>query len=406
MRYSLLSKFQGAFLGAALGDFLGIQYQSQLSNRDTQSEGFDPSLYKTKLRNLRWGGDVPELKSPQRDFQFDVRIPRSGRLALLWAKSLVRLRGWDLRDWSEIWVGFSQSELTTVNSQLDDEAISITEEILSRRNLISSVASNSLPVMFHPSEAAVAILPAAIFFHENKAQLREKLEQVVGVWHSPKDVKQDLLGGALAVGYAIARALKEKLNPADIIPETVTYLGVDTPLASLLLQVQILLEQGASLEAAVIQLCKSAVVEQRQQVVEKKSEAKLVSPSSYLPIAIAFYCFLSTPEDWRLAVVRAARIGIKPQLTCSLVGAMSGAYNSTVGIPVEWRLAGGQNSELPEIAGRRSRLLWDTASYGEIMELAANLLAIWSGAYHSWVDRELLSYPVVTAPYVIRPHRV
>jgi len=208
----------------------------------------------------------------------------------------------------------------------------------------------------------------------------------------------------LAIGYAIARALKEKLNPPSLIPETVTYLGVDTPLTALLLQVQILLDRGASLEAAVNQLCKSAVVQQRQQVQEERSETKLVSPSSFLPIAIAFYCYLSTPEDLRLAVVRAARTGIEPQLTCSLVGAISGAYNSTVGIPLEWRLALGQNSEAPEIAAGRSPLLWGTASYGEIMELAAHLLAIWSGAYHSLGEGKSLSYPVVAAPYVIRPH--
>ncbi|HLO50369.1 MAG TPA: ADP-ribosylglycohydrolase family protein [Kamptonema sp.] len=406
MRYSLLSKFQGALLGAALGDFLGIQYQRQLLDSDSQNEGFNLNLNKTKLQNLRWGGDVPGLKLPHRDFKFDLKLSSSGGLALLWAKSLIQLRGWDLKDWREIWVGFSHSELTRFNAQLNNEAIGTAEELLNRKNVISSATSKPKPFMLSPSEAAVATLPTAMFFHENKAQLREKLEQLAVVWHSPNYVEQDSIAGPLAVGYAIARALKEKLNPASLIPETVTYLGVDTPLTALLLQVQILLDQGASLEAAVIQLCKNVVVQQKQHVLEGKSEAKFVSPSSFLPIAIAFYCFLNTPEDLRLAVVRAARTGIEPQLTCSLVGAISGAYNSKVSIPLEWRLAVEQNSASSELAAGRAPLLWGKASYGEIVELAANLLAIWSGAYHSDSASELLSYPVVAAPYVIRPYQV
>ncbi|MDF0551553.1 ADP-ribosylglycohydrolase family protein [Kamptonema sp. UHCC 0994] len=409
MRYSLLSKFQGVLLGAALGELLGIEYQRQLSGYNHQNQGFNPSLNKIKLQNLLPGAVRSELKSVNlnRDFQLSRRSSSSsGYLAFLWGKSLMRMRGLDLKDLKETWVEFSNSESTKVNSQSDYQAIGTApEEILQERKVVSPLAVHPSPFMLHPSEAAIATLPVAMFFHENKAKLREKLEQVAGVWQTPSQVEQDLAVGTLGVGYAIARALKEKLNPSTLISETLTYLGVDTPLGNLLVQVQILLEQNASLEAAQTQLYKSAVVKHKPEVPQRSLDLKFVSPSFFVPIAIAFYCFLSTPENLRLAVIRAARMGVEPQLTCSLVGALSGAYNSAVGIPVEWRVALGTNSEGSEIS-RRSPLIWGTVSIGEIMELAANLLAVWSGAYHSSVYSASPQPPVVAAPYVIRPQRV
>lgn len=408
MRYSLLSKFQGVLLGTALGELLGIEYQRQLSSYSDRNEGLNRSSNKLKLPNLRLGATRVELNLLNRDFQLNRRASTSSAyLAYLWGKSLIQMRGLDLKDWRDIWVGFSHSEFTKVNSSADAPNVGrLPAEILPRKNLTSPLALHPSSFILQPSAAAVATLPLAMFFHENKAKLREKLEQVVGVWEAPSQIAQDLAVGTLSVGYAIARGLKEKLNPSVLIPETLTYLGVDTPLATLLLKVQILLEQNASLETAQTQLCKSAVDAQRQEVTEGSLEAKLVSPSFFLPIALAFYCFLSTPENLRLAVIRAAQMGVEPQLTCSLVGALSGAYNGAVSIPVEWRVALVTNSEAGRENSERSPLLWGTVSIGEIMELAANLLAVWSGVYHSSVYSASPQPPVVAAPYVIRPHRI
>ena len=211
--------------------------------------------------------------------------------------------------------------------------------------------------------------------------------------------------GVLAAGYPIARALKEKLHPATAISQTISYLETDNALTEMLSQVQILLERGADLEKAATQLCKSAkTLAENSDDREKRSQTNaIVNPANLMPIALAFYCFLSTPEDLRLSVVRAARCGIAGQLTCALTGALSGAYNGAAAIPVEWRQALSVTGVASPAESRESSL-WGTDSAAKIVELATKLFAVWAGVYSPDGASEAAQAPVVTAPYVIRPH--
>jgi ADP-ribosylglycohydrolase len=417
MRYSLSSKFRGGLLGAALGNLIGLQYQRQISRLETIKLGFSSNLSKTELR-IKPGA---VLRNPRFDGQnFPMNHTGfSGKIALMLAQNLIQYNGVELEKWKDLWVKFSDSEITRINAQIDSQKLGSTAEFVDRKNSNTPLTIHTSPLIFQPGETAIATLPVAMFFHENKGKLRERLGEVAKVWQYPHHGRQDLVIGALAVGYAIARACKEKLDPATLIPETITYLGIDTPLTILLVEVQKLLEQGASLETALVQLCKSVEAEIKQKDTGKKRE-KEMSPlvvraarssliASFLPLAIAFYCFLSTPEDLRLAVMRAVRMGIEPPLTCSLVGAMSGTYNSVLAIPVEWGIAVGKNSELGELGSGELKpaslkpLLWDTATVGDIRSLADHLLAVWSGVYHNSTNKPL-SNPVVAATYLIRPH--
>lgn len=224
----------------------------------------------------------------------------------------------------------------------------------------------------------IATVPVALFFHEDEDKLRQNLQQVADVWQDDSVLKD----GTLAVGYAIALALKEKLDPATVIPLTLAYLDVETPLVQQLRQVQTFLEEGASLETVMTSLT--------------ARQAKLAANT---PIAFAFYCFLSTLEDLRLSVVRATRCP-QPQITSAIVGALSGAYNSIAGMPVGWRLALGKakegNSPLTE--------LWGINSEAELLRLAARLLAAWSGVYDA--EKFLIDptqVPTVAAPNAIKP---
>ena len=174
----------------------------------------------------------------------------------------------------------------------------------------------------------------------------------IEVWHNENQPEWET--AILAVGYTIARALKEKLDPATAIEQTIAYLKTDNALTELLLQVQILLEKGADLETATTHLCKSATaLRERQGEGEKKLQTEsIVNPGNFIPIALAFYCFLNTPEDLRLSVVRAARCGIAGQLTCALTGALSGAYNGVGAIPVEWRQVSSADVKSQQLGGR------------------------------------------------------
>ncbi|HEY9806876.1 MAG TPA: hypothetical protein V6D04_09920, partial [Candidatus Obscuribacterales bacterium] len=82
-------------------------------------------------------------------------------------------------------------------------------------------------------------------------------------------------------------------------------------------------------------------------------------------------------------------------------GAVSGAANSLSGIPVMWRLALDQR----EAGTSRLKLLWQgLESESELLELAAHLLATWSGTYDTQrFPVKRYPVPAIAAPRVIRP---
>ncbi len=381
MRHSLLSKFQGSILGAVLGDAIGLQYQRQLVGIPAQTEDLLPLLQSTKYQQLTLSRATLSLHYPNSKISNDKHSSECGRLAVAWFQSLIRCNGLDLKDWHDTWEAFAKSE-------------------------IYHPQSTKFQSLLNPSEAAVAALPIAMFFHENKAKLREKIMLATEVW--PKENGQEYEIGVLAIGFAIARSLKQRLDPTTAIEQTISYVKTDNALTELLLQVQILLEQGADLETATTHLYKSATaLRAKQDEDDKKSQTKsIVNPENFIPIALAFYCFLSTPEDLRLSVVRAARCGIAGQTTCALTGALSGAYNGATAIPVEWRQLS-LAVELPPLAEGPEPSVWGTGSELKIMELANNLFAVWAGVYNPsfGTDSSVLARSVA-APYVIRPHKV
>ena len=382
MRHSLLSKFQGTILGAVLGDSLGLQYQRQLVGISPQIGDLPPILQLTKHQQLKQGGARLTLNSPQSKISTGKQSSECGFLAVACAQSLIRGRGLDLKDWRDTWEAFANSE-------------------------IDHPQSSEFQNLLNPCEAAIAALPSAMFFHENKAKLREKIMLAIEGW--PNENKPEWETAILAVGYAIARTLKNKLDPATAIEQTIAYLKTDNALTELLLQVQILLQRGADLETATTHLCKSATeVREREGEGEKKLQTEsIVNPGNFIPIALAFYCFLNTPEDLRLSVLRAARCGIAGQLTCALTGALSGAYNGAAAIPVEWRQVSLPTLEPGSLVCDREPSLWGTGSDAKILELANNLFAVWAGVYrpHADLDSAALAR-AVAAPYVIRPRKI
>lgn len=321
MRYSLLSRFRGAFLGTVIGEIVGAY-------GDTWQLG-------TK-QNIQHSSDT-------------------GRLVIRGTEGLIRSGRLDLLDWCES----PKSIIETDSEKPLDNLPGITRDKADISGIISTV-------------------PVALFFHEDEVKLRQNLQQVADVWQDNSVLKD----GTLALGYAIALSLKEKLNPVTLIAETINYLDVETSLVQQLRKVEILLAEGAGLEKTLNTLIPRGK-----------------TMPTYTPVALAFYCFLSTLEDLRLSVMRAARCP-NPQLTSAIVGALSGTYNSVAGVPVAWRLALGKqsadNSPLMQ--------LWGLNSESEILRLAARLLAAWSGVYNA--EKFLIDptqIPAIAAPKVIKP---
>jgi hypothetical protein len=200
---------------------------------------------------------------------------------------------------------------------------------------------------------AIALLPVGLFFHEDHLKLWQNLERAIVRVQAPQIDRR----GVFAVEFAIAEILQERLDPLTLIPQLLATLeglsSLDSPFIQQLQQVQTLLQQQAGLES-VLKLGRS------------ESE-----------IALAFYCFLSTPDDFRLSLLRAAQT--HQPVVYALTGALSGAYNGLNGMAIEWRLAIDQT---------------------EILSQARHLLAHWSGVYNPTDAEPLIS--AVAAPQVIR----
>lgn len=314
MRYSLLNRFRGALLGSLMGDILGKAGCQSLPLNEV------------------W---LTVLKAE--DAQSSSLISEWSQLATDGVESLIHCGRLDLDDW-----------------------------MLSSEGTLSEVLLKSA---LSSSEAAVATLPIALFFHEDEVKLRQQLLACSVIWQDNSDTTE----GVLAVAYAIALALTEKLSVDTLIPRTLAYLGTSqTPLVKQLEQIQRLLEQGAGLDKTLCQLRRDA-----------QSRGEPLS-GYHTSIALAFYCFLSTPEDFRLCISRAA-CTYQPQTTATLTGALAGVYNSLIGIPVGWRLA----------ANRLSSGL-------HRLQLADHLLEVWSGVYDLSASAKMKCL-AVAAPRVIQP---
>jgi ADP-ribosylglycohydrolase len=197
-------------------------------------------------------------------------------------------------------------------------------------------------------KAIIATLPVALFYFDNTVKLRQNLNQAIAIWDGDLVVRD----GTLAVGYAIAQCLTQKLDTKTLIPQTIDFIGeTPTSLPQVLLKVNNLLLQGAGLETVQRSLSRE----------EKLSKA----------VAMAFYCFLSTLEDFRLSILRATDNSNALPATGAITGALSGAYNSLTSIPVSWQMKlSPANSPTSRLSNRK-----------QMIELADGLVAVWSGAY-------------------------
>lgn len=74
-------------------------------------------------------------------------------------------------------------------------------------------------------------------------------------------------------------------------------------------------------------------------------------------VAIALYCFLKSPNDYRKTVLRAVNISGDSDSVGCIAGAISGAYNGINGIPEEWV----ENIEDSELIGKLAKELYERA---------------------------------------------
>jgi hypothetical protein len=339
MQRTLLSRFQGALLGAAIGYSLGCQVQNQTTHQQ------QPTNHR--------------LLSPQ-------VLPAHPALALM-------LKG--------------------------SQSLAKHGRVLPQDWVISSVERPNHPLIDSSSEFAIATLPLMLFFHEEDSKLRQALQQLIELLNV-KFLQTDPYGSdnLSVLSSVFAAALQEKLVSADWVRHSLVHnVQKNLPLH----QVQKLLETKASLETARVHLTK----------IREGAIAEQVIP-------LALYCFFSTPDNFDLALCRSAYTGYHTELTCTLVGALSGVYNGITSIPTEWRLAAKslrmkhteQSAQLvtdhsqTQAPPHSWKPLLSEIVISETVQLAELLLAAWSGVFAPGkVATTASQMAAIAAPSVIRP---
>ena len=365
MQHSLLSKFQGALLGAALGNYVGSQFDYQLEkNRENYKLFVDWNKF--------------NLSKLEKNY-----LQKWGEITVNCAESLIRKKEFNEEDWQKVYREWQYKWENKKDSTYElnprksspielEKLVGVVNNKQSNFNYINKVGNT-----------IIASLPVSLIYHEDEFKLQKKLQQWGNVWQNCLEINLS----NLVVGYIIAQALTDRLDPLTLIPKIIDYIGEKEPLVGQLRQVEKLIHQGANLDAAITHLSKNFKFLEKQQIFDEGQQRYQYS-AFFIPISLALYCFLSTPEDFGLAVLRSARTAWSTQ-TCTIVGILSGAYNSSAGLPVEWRQKIGV-----EFLGMKDEV--------EIMKLAKSLWAIWCGVYDINNVRQNL-VPAVAASNVIRP---
>lgn len=220
---------------------------------------------------------------------------------------------------------------------------------------------------------AIAALPLILCYHDNFPALQSHLALLPGAAHTE----------ALVLGYTLARILQDQLNPTTLIAQILADLELERTnwaLADQLSEVQRLIHADASLAIAYRVLGSST------------------APSASA-MALALYCFLYTPEDFYLSLLRSNRYSLQRTLINALVGAMSGCKNTTAGVPLRWRYPLQQQGHSSFLL--RSR--WGIDTETELLQLADLLLAHWAGCYQPMQALSLTLYRgAIAAPNVMR----
>ena len=219
------------------------------------------------------------------------------------------------------------------------------------------------PKSANSGESAYMALPIILFYHENYSLLEQQINRIARYWQWSAEILEDVL----IWGYIVALILREKLDTKNIIGQLLVGVGAkQTPLFQQLRQVELWLSQSLSLE----------------QVVKKLSKQ-----TQEYSIPLSLYCFSSTPENFYLSICRASQYGARANMTAILTGALAGAYNGIMGIPIAWRKLSYQNCLYQEI-DRQGKILFDN----------------WSGVYSGGqkLDEDRIKRKAIAAPGTIQ----
>ncbi|NJN85779.1 MAG: ADP-ribosylglycohydrolase family protein [Leptolyngbyaceae cyanobacterium SL_7_1] len=237
-------------------------------------------------------------------------------------------------------------------------------------------------IQLAPSVAnrAIASLPLAFYLHNDSLLLRQSLEATLNPSTPSAQIEQTTIALLVDVVAALLRG-DDPIQP-------IRYAIDNSELAQTCPALIYRLTQLYDLHTQKLGLAAAAQLSYEDDL-PQLSRANLMSQETVVLInalAIALYGFLSSPEHFRLAIVRVAAFGYTPSLTCTLVGILSGVHNTMTDIPLVWRQflrhTEGQVEQAPDLDQH-------------LAVLSKQLTAVWSGVY--CLDRTTPASPVVVS---------
>jgi hypothetical protein len=189
----------------------------------------------------------------------------------------------------------------------------------------------------------IAITPIAMYLHDDVPLLQTTLSTIGDRYRLDRITVDSLL----FLGTAIAYLLNEQATPETLVPKVLESL----PTSDNRLTDQLRLIQECSIEGAQPSTISDliATIARRQQ-------------PFILPVAMATYCFLCTPNNYKLAVQRSAQIPRQPFVTLAMTGILLGTHNGLTTIPASWYAEGMRGAD-------------------QLLQSAERLLSTWSGVY-------------------------
>lgn len=224
-----------------------------------------------------------------------------------------------------------------------------------------SQVQNNLKSCSSSDRVGLFLLPLIMFYVDDFKELREIVTQNNS--YSQKEAEN--IQNGLIWGNTISLAFREKLDVNNLIESILFSASIDSTLLMKQLKVvDLALKTGKTIN----------------KVVEELSSA---GTSNQIALALSLYCFGVAPENFELSTGLAINNKYRNRNVAALTGALSGAYNSFIGIPLKSRMLARQNP-----------------TYQQAMTIVTKLFNIWSGVYTSPKHNSQLT--IVAAPRTIQ----
>lgn len=226
------------------------------------------------------------------------------------------------------------------------------------------------------------LLPLVIFWGDNQDLLTAIITQCNLKTTQATEIKEDVLIWSYLLALVSRQQLDSQINVRLIVKQILA--GVTVGTTSLIKKLEIVSqgwEQGITW----------------QQLTER-----LLTTGNWgqIAIALAVYCFGSTPQDFWLSSKRAANLDQNlAALTTALTATISGAYNGMTGIPGSWRTI-----NLPHVTSGEA--IANAQTYQQAKLIVRKLWKSWLGIYS---HNEQLLYDqqlhAVALPNIIQPRK-